>query len=294
MNELPLPKESHLKPFPFIAPHRVVAWGVWIAIFLVAYNLFSVSRGEEAAREALGGPRFFIPLLVTVFLTLFAFFYWRLRRWAEAYHQGVSFFSAGDEQEASRRFEEAARRATQGPQRAVSVAMMGQCQLALGDTGRALELFGSAERSGKLRSSVPAMHRWMPALIAMARFAEGDLASARAWLEEGRKRNGDLPPIYALLPEVALLCREGNPAAAVSTMDARAGEADALVGRDARRLKLLRAFALDALDPASHATAIDAALASLKPVRPGDFELLSARWPELQAFLERRGLSRAA
>lgn len=292
MNELPLPKESHLKPFPFVAPHRVVAWGVWVGVFLVAYNYFS--RGGDEAREALVSPRFFIPFLVTVFLTLFAFFYWRIRRWLGTYNQAIAFYSAGDEQEASRRFEEAARRATQGPQRTLSVAMMGQCQLALGDTGRALELFGSAERSGKLRSSVPAMYRWMPNLIATARFAQGDPASARVWLEEGRKRNGDLPPMYALLPEVALLCREGNPAAAIAALDARAGEADALVGRDARRLKLLRAFALDALDPATHAADIDAVLASLQPVRPGDFELLSARWPELQAFLERRGLSRAA
>ena len=290
MNELPLPKESHLKPFPLLSVQRVIAWAVWVGVFLVSYN--HVSRGGGGAREALG-PRVFIPLLVTVFLGLFAFFYWRIRRWAGTYHQGVSFFSAGDEQEASRRFEEAARRATQGVQRAVSVAMMGQCQLAQGDTGRALELFGSAERSGKLRS-VPAMHRWMPGLIATARLAQGDLASARAWLEEGRKRNGALPPIYALLPEVALLCREGNPAAAMTALDARAGEADALVGRDARRLKLLRAFALDALDPVRHAAAIDAALASLQPVRPGDFEFLSARWPELQAFIERRGLFRAA
>lgn len=291
MNALPLPKESHLKPFPFLSKQRVIAWGVYVGIFLVAYNHFS--QGGKGTLET-WGPRQFIPLLVAVFLVLFAFFYWRIRRWSAAYNQGVAFFSAGNEQEASHRFEEAARRATQGTQRALSVAILGQCQLALGDSTRALELFGSVERSGKLRSAVPAMHRWMPSLIAMARFSQGDLASAHAWLEEGRKRNGTLPPMYALLPEVALLCREGNPAAAVAELDGRTGEADALNGRDARRVKLLRAFALDALDPARHAAAIDAALASLQPARPGDFEFLAARWPELQAFLERRGLSRAA
>ncbi|NOK36435.1 hypothetical protein HMI49_24820 [Corallococcus exercitus] len=269
---------------------RGIAWGVWVGLFLGAYIHFSGGRNREEAWV----PQLYIPFLVTVFLVLFAFFYWRIRRWAGAYHQGVAFFSAGDEQQASLGFEEAARRATQGVQRAISVAMMGQCQLSLGDTGRALELFGSVERSGKLRGSVPAMHRWMPSLIATARLAQGDLASAHAWLAEGRNRNGALPPMYALLPEVALLCREGNPAAAVTELDARVGEADALVGRDARRLKLLRAFALDALDPAGHASAIEATLASLQPVRPGDLEFLSARWPELQAFMERRGLARAA
>ncbi|WP_147448616.1 hypothetical protein [Corallococcus terminator] len=291
MNELPLPKEPHLKPFPVFSGQRVLIWLGAVVVFLVAYN--HASRGGGGLSESMG-PQLFIPLIVAVFLVLFAFFYWRIRRWAAAYNEGISFFSAGDEQAATLRFEEAARRSTQGAQRAVSVAMMGQCQFAKGDAARSLELFGSAERSGKLRGSVPAMHRWMPSLIATARFAQGDLASARAWLEEGRKRDGELPPIYALLPEVALLCREGKPADAVAALDARPGEADALVGRDARRLKLLRAFALDALDPAIHAAAIDATLASLQPVRPGDFEVLVARWPELQAFVERRGLSRAA
>ncbi|RKH20642.1 hypothetical protein D7X74_03420 [Corallococcus sp. CA047B] len=290
MNELPLPKEPHLKPFPFLSVQRGLIWLACVVVFLFAYQ--HASRGGGELLESLG-PRLFIPLIVTVFLVLFAFFYWRIRRWAAAYSEGISFFGAGDYPEAIRRFEEAARRSTQGAQRAVSVAMMGQCQLALGDAARALELFGSVERSRNLRGSVPVIHRWMPNMIATARFAQGDLTSARAWLEEGRKRNGGLPPMYALLPEVALLCREGNPAGAVAALDARAGEADALGGRDIRHLKLIRAFALDALDPATHAAAIDAALASLQPARPGDFEVLVARWPELRDFMERRGIARA-
>jgi tetratricopeptide (TPR) repeat protein len=290
VSELPLPEESHLKPYPLLSAQRFGLYVLWGVVFFVAYNYFS--RGGETRR--LTEPHLFIPFLVTVFLVLFAFFYWRIRRWNTAYNQGVSAFGVGNEQEASQHFEEAARRATQGPQRAVAVTLLGHCQLSMGNAERALELFGSAERSGKLRSLVIAMHRWIPSLIAMARFTQGDLASARDWLAEGRKRNGGQPPIYSLLPEVALLCRDGNPAGAVAALDARVTEADSVGGRDARRLKLLRAFALDAMDPATHAAAIDAALAALQPMRPGDFELLASRWPELRAFMERRGVSRAA
>ncbi|NBD11708.1 tetratricopeptide repeat protein [Corallococcus silvisoli] len=258
-----------------------------IAVYLISYQYFA--RGGANPRVSMS-PQVVIPLLVAVFLTLFAFFFWRIRRWGAAYHQGVSFFGAGDEREAAHRFEEAARRSTQGTQRAVSVALLGQCMLALGDAPRALELFGSAERSHQVRRSVPALYRWMPNLIAMAYFVQGDGGAARAWLEEGRKRANGLPPTYALLPEVGLLCREGRHAAAVAELESRTAEADMLVGRDARRLKLLRAFALDSLDPATHAAAIDAALSTTQPTRPDDFDMLSAHWPELRAFMERKGI----
>jgi hypothetical protein len=119
------------------------------------------------------------------------------------------------------------------------------------------------------------------------------MALARAWLEEGRKRLGDTPPMYALLPEVLILCREGQHAAAVKTIDSRWAESDSSGGRDVRRLKLLKAFALDAQDASKHAAAINDALAATQPVRSGDFEMLTANWPELRAFMVRRGLAMA-
>lgn len=287
MNALPLPKERHLRPLPFFSLRRGITGLALIAVYLVSYQYFA--RGGGNPRVSMS-PQVAIPLLVAVFLTLFAFFFWRIRRWGASYNQGVSFYGAGDEREAAHRFEEAARRSTQGTQRAVSVALLGQCMLALGDAPRALELFGSAERSRQMRVSVPAMHRWMPNLIAMAYLVQGDLVAAGAWLKEGRKRADGLPPTYALLPEVALLCREGRHAAAVAELEARSAEADMLVGRDARRLRLVRAFALECLDPATHAAAIDVALSATQPTRPDDFDALAAHWLELRAFMERKGI----
>lgn len=290
MTELPLPKERHLKPYSASVWGKVLKWGGLVVIFLFFYNLFS--RGNESLREHFG-PNFYISLAVVTFLGLFGFFYWRLRRWSVLYNQAVSFHGSGNEQEAARYFEEAARRSANAIQRSVSVAMLGQCLLALGEPGRALEMFGSTERARNLKWGLPAAHRWLPNLIATCAAVLGDTASARAWLEEGRKRLGDTPPMYALLPEVILLCREGHFAVAVKTLDSRWGEADASGGRDVRRLKLLRAFALDAQDASAHAAAINDALAATQPVRPGDFEMLTARWPELRAFMDRRGLSAA-
>ncbi|WP_163866016.1 tetratricopeptide repeat protein [Myxococcus eversor] len=286
MNPLPLPKERHLRPFPFFSAQKGGLWLLLVVIFVVSYNAASRS---SSLREYLTPP-VVTAFMVAVFLMLFGFFFWRIRRWSGAYNQGVSYFSAGDEQEAAHRFEEAARRSTQGAQRALSVAMVGQCLLSLGQASRALELFGSVERSGKLRGAVPAMHQWVPNLIAMAYLLQGELAPAREWLEEGRRRARGLPPTYAVLPDIILLCREGQYSAAQAALVSRIAEADALVGRDARRLKLVRAFTLDAVDPTMHAADIEASLTAARRSRPDDFEALSARWPELRAFMERRGL----
>lgn len=262
-------------------------WLFLVVAFVISYN--ATSR-TSSLREYLTPP-----VLAggcgALFLALFAFFFWRIRRWGTTYHQGVSFSSAGDEREAARCYEEAARQSTQGTQRAVSVTMAGQSLLTLGEAARALELFGSAEHSGALRRFVPAAHQWLPNLIAHAYFLQGELSPAREWLEEGRKRAGKLPPSYALLPEVSLLCRDGQHNAALALLAARANEADALAGRDTRRLKLLKAFALDAVDPITHAMDIDATLAAARLGRPDDFEALSSRWPELRAFMERRALT---
>ncbi|WP_164018048.1 hypothetical protein [Pyxidicoccus trucidator] len=288
MTELPLPKERHLRPFASSPLKKVAGWVILVVLFVFFYNLFS--QGNEALRERLT-PGFYIPLAAVTFLGLFGFFFLRLRRWSTLYNRGISFYGAGNEREAAGCFEEAARRSTNGVQRSVSVAMLGQCILALGEPGRALELFGTTERARNLKWGIPAAHRWMPNLIATCGAVLGDTASARAWLEEGRKRLGDTPPMYALLPEVVILCREGHYPVAVKTVDARWAEADASGGRDVRRLKLLKAFALDAQDASAHAAAIQDALAAAQPVRPGDFEALTAQWPELRTFMERRGLS---
>ncbi|MFP2930813.1 tetratricopeptide repeat protein [Pyxidicoccus sp. 3LG] len=288
MTELPLPKERHLRPYESSPLAKVAGWGVLVFLFVFFYNLFS--RGGTSLRESL--PPGFAPVAAGgVFLGLFGFFFFRMRRWMTVYHRGVSFYGAGNEREAAVCFEEAARRGTNGVQRSVSVAMLGQCLLALGEPGRALELFGSAERARNLKRSLPAAHRWIPNLVATCGAALGDMAAARAWLEEGRKRLGDTPPMYALLPEVMVLCREGHYGVAVKTVDTRWAEADASGGRDVRRLKLLKAFALEAQDASAHAEAIHDALVATQPVRPGDFEVLTAQWPELRAFMERRGLS---
>ncbi|MFY2556850.1 hypothetical protein ACN469_04415 [Corallococcus terminator] len=290
MTPLPLPKERHLRPFSFFSVQWGGLWLFLVVVFVISYNARSL---VSALREHMTPP----VLIIgggSLFLVLFAFFFWRIRKWGLTYHQGVSYSGAGDEREAARCYEEAARRSTVGSQRAVSVAMAGLSLLTLGEATRALELFGSAEHSGALRRFVPAAHQWLPNLIALAYFLQGELSPAREWLEEGRKRAGKLPLSFALLPEVALLCREGQPSAALAVLAARGGEADALAGRDARRLKLLKAFALDAVDPTTHAVDIDATLSAARLGRPEDFEALSARWPELRAFMERRGLTTVA
>ena len=204
MTELPLPKERHLQPYSATSLAKGLWWGVMAILFVFFYNRFAQGNDPAAAQLP---KNFYIFLGGGTFLGLFTFYFLRARRWMTTYNRGVSFFGAGNERGAAECFEEAARRSTNSVQRSVSVAMLGQCLLALGEPGRALELFGSAERARNLKSALPAAHRWLPNLIATCGALLGDTASARAWLVEGRKRLGDTPPMYALLPEAILLCR---------------------------------------------------------------------------------------
>lgn len=288
MKELPLPKERHLRPYSPPLLGRLAQWLVLVVLFVFFYNYFS--RNNLGLRAQLPAP-VAIGALVVLFLGFFAFFYLRARRWSVIYNRGISFYGAGEESQAAQCFNEAAHRSTSGVQRSVSLAMLGQCSLALGEVVHALEIFGSVERARNLKWALPAAHRWMPNLIATAHAVLSDLDSARAWLEEGRKRRGDTPPMYALLPEVVVLIREGHPEVALKTLEERWAEGDAAGGREVRRLKLLKAFALDAIDPVAHEAAIRDALAATQPARWGDFESLTKHWGDLRAFMERRGLS---
>ena len=58
-----------------------------------------------------------------------------------------------------------------------------------------------------------------------------------------------------------------------------------------KQLRLLWAFALERLGPSVSEAARAEALAAVEPFRPGDFDSLAVRWPELRAFLEARGLA---
>jgi tetratricopeptide (TPR) repeat protein len=291
MNELPLPRERHLRPGRPVL-RQVALWTLLALVFLAAYQWLAVPRGAAVSPRSALSRGLVAGGAIALFCAFFLFFFLRAQAWLRAYNRGVSFVAAGEEVQALAHFEAAARRGA-GSQRALALFYLGLCRLNLGEVDRALELFGAAHRSGAL-SRIAFAHEALPNLVATCYGLRNEPALARPWLQEGQRRAGARPPAMALLAEALLLCREGQPGAALQLMDARWTEAEAAGGRYTRRVRLLRAFALDALDPAANAPAVFEALAAVKPVRAGDFEPLAASWPELETFVERAGLHPAS
>jgi len=164
--------------------------------------------------------------------------------------------------------------------------------LAQGDVARALCLAGTVETSRGL-SGASTWNRALPYFLSVCYSARGELEAANRWLETGRVRRGSGPaPLYCLLAECLVLCREGQTASVVQELKQRWGEAESS-GRFALRLsQLVRAFALEQLGKPERE--LSAALAALRPVERGELDYLGLHWPALGDFLRRRGLSAGA
>jgi hypothetical protein len=61
-----------------------------------------------------------------------------------------------------------------------------------------------------------------------------------------------------------------------------------------RQLRVLRAFAMKNLPGTEHADEIQMLLAGARPCKPGEYDFLAVRLPELKAFLVEAGLSKTA
>ena len=285
---LPLPPPpKHLRS-RWLPPKTLVLWLVLIVTFVFSYNFFAAQPGGEAARGV--GDAAMPMVMVAVFVGVIAFYFAGARRWVRVYNQGLAHFTSGNVAQARSVFEQALKLASNNAQRGLTLYNLGASQLNLGLTEEALATFSAVEATGSLRIYAPLIRRMTPNPIALCYAQLGDVAAARAWLAEDARRRGNEPPIAGVLPELLVLCRERHFAAAVRTAADRITEVEALGGRAVHRARLLHAYALDALDAQAHAAEVAELVAALRPVRPGDFEPLTQRFPELAAFVERRGL----
>lgn len=289
---LPLPPPPrHLRP-RWIPSRTLALWLVLVVTFVVFYNLVAARPDDDQAQPE---GSVVVPLVMLVaFVGFVAFYFVTSRRWLRVYNQGVAHFTSGDVARARPLFEQALKLATNNAQRGLSAYNLGASQVNLGLPEEALLSLSAAEATWSLRLYAPIVRRMTANPIALCYAQLGDVASARAWLAEDARRRGNEPPIAGVLPELLVLCRERHFAAAARTAADRFREVEALGGRAAHRARLLHAYALDALDAQAHAAEVAELLAALRPVRPGDFEPYTGRFPELAAFVERRGLVPAA
>jgi tetratricopeptide (TPR) repeat protein len=196
-------------------------------------------------------------------------------------------------EEAAEQFLVASKKAQNKFQRAFAEFNLGYCRFEMGQLEEAAALLRRVDDSGGLRRN-----REASALLAnhlsTCYALLGDVGAARSMLEEGVRRRTEGYDSHPLLAEVLILCREDHFGAAAKTLESRWREVEMSGGVYLKMLRVLRAFALDTVDPAANAQAVMEALAGAKPLAPATLQTLTAHWPKMREFLVAQKLVAAA
>ncbi|MBI5546006.1 MAG: hypothetical protein HY901_19110 [Deltaproteobacteria bacterium] len=157
------------------------------------------------------------------------------------------------------------------------------CLLLLGKQEDAQRRFDKLSKSWVLSKNVPlaaaAAH-----LASVSASLSGDEPKARALFDQANKIKAETP--VASVSELMLLARAGNHGGVVKLAETRwqALESCGWILRKAARL--VQAYAAQQIGQPE--AAITEIIAGAKPFAAGDFDFLSAQWPEMKAFLETR------
>ncbi|MFY0571006.1 hypothetical protein ACN28E_45235 [Archangium lansingense] len=178
---------------------------------------------------------------------------------------------------------QAAARCSRGPRRTAALAGVGFCRMNLGGYAEAAAVLEPLMEQQLPRSM------WMDALILPAHLSLclamlGKTSRARRWLGEAHARFG-AKVSFLVLPEVAILCREGHLGAALKLMEASwpVVMADRLV---CTRLRLFRAYAQWKVDPERDREFIYMTLLSLALLPERELAFCREHWPVLADFIQ--------
>src|SRR5512140_3472170 len=276
-----------------LAKRQIVLWSILVGLFVAFYWFFS-QRAEPPFEQppveppvptpwgewATTGLLFVLCVAVVVVVSL------RGRRWAELNNRGAALMQQGEVAQAAVQFELASAKALQKVHRVLSSYNLGIARMYEGRAGEALALLRKVGGTSAFRYAGGGMYfRALPYHLATCHALLGDLPEARAMFEEGERRRGKAVALGTLLPEILVLCREGHFGAAAKVLESRQRAADMIGGIDQKMLRILRGFALDALDPVANAKAVAEAIAGAKPLAPTDIQMLAASWPKMREFL---------
>lgn len=276
-----------------LAKRQLVLWSALVGLFVAFYWTFS-QRAEPLLEGTPAEPPVPTPwgewattgLLFVFFLAVVVFVNLRGRRWEELNVRGAALLQEGEAAQAAMHFELASAKALKKDHRVLSRYNLGIARMYEGRAREALALLRKAGGTITLRYAGSGMYfRALPYHLATCHALLGDLPEARAMFEEGERRRGKETAPGTILPEVLVLCREGHFGAAAKVLESRQRVADMVGGVDQKLLRVLRGFALDALDPVANAPAVAEAIAGAKPLAPTDIQLLAASWPKMRDFL---------
>lgn len=205
------------------------------------------------------------------------------RRWFRSYLQACDLLSTGGLQQAEEHFRRAARGAY-GTRRTAALAGVGVCRMQRGAYAEA-----AAELEPLMARRLPRSMRLeeiaLPGHLALCLAMMGDTSRARYWLGEAHERFGGRVT-FLVLPEIAILCREGHLGAALKMME----DCWRLLLTDGRvcvRIRLFRAFAQWKVDPERNTDFVYMTLLSLAPIPERELTFCREHWPVLADFMQK-------
>jgi hypothetical protein len=158
-----------------------------------------------------------------------------------------------------------------------------------GEAAQALALLDAVERAGwcfprsRLRTIVLQNRATYLAVLGRTDEAERLARELRTRLTSARAESG------LLLFDAILSARTGRMADVV----ARTGTVAATRQLQAKLLRILRAWALDATAPEASRDEVRLLIEGARPIAPGELGYIALHWPELKAFLVAHGLGEA-
>ncbi|PTL83965.1 M48 family metallopeptidase [Vitiosangium sp. GDMCC 1.1324] len=202
--------------------------------------------------------------------------------WFQYYRLGFRLMRGGWLQRAEEIFQRGARLSS-GTHRTAALAGLAACRMHQGHYAEAVAMLEPL-----MDQRLP---RWLRrdevvlrGLLALCLAMQGDTLRAKRWLDEACARFGGMVT-YLVLPEVAILCREGRLGAALKRME----DCWQLLVKDGvagRRLRLFRAYAQRGVDPERNADLVAMALLSLAPFPKEELAFCREHWPVLADFMQ--------
>jgi hypothetical protein len=279
-------------------------WALLMVMFLLIWTM--LQSGQPGARAPSTTDPEDSPLAITkvapvVLIVLFGVFTFaitaRARRFNSANAQGLQALAEGDYARAADTFVDLSRKYRWPAQLAtIATFNVGVARLHQGLLGEALDCFARVEQ--RTYGALAGMRATLACNAALTYGLRGDVESARRWraaAEDAKKSAADqgLVTGFIALVDAVVDCREGRYESFLRWLDERWRQLEGSVtARTTRPLRVLRAFATARAPGAGprDAGSVEMLVSALQPVRPGEFAMLQAEWPEMAAFLSASGL----
>ncbi|WP_375767667.1 hypothetical protein NR798_39245 [Archangium gephyra] len=205
------------------------------------------------------------------------------RRWSRSYRHACELLTTGGLPQAEEHFQRAARSAS-GVFRTAALAGVGVCRMQRGAYAEAAAMLEPL-MGQRLPRSMRLEEIALPGHLALCLAMLGDTARARHWLGEAHERFGGRVT-FLVLPEVAILCREGHVGAALKMME-DCWHLLMTDGRVCSRMRMFRAFAQWKVDPERNTDFVFMTLLSLAPVPEAELAFCREHWPVLADFMQK-------